>query len=138
MLAPQFVYGHVVRDCHNLIAGAPFEGGKASPLWADIAAKIDALGSSAAVKQRLRSEAQSALLGTLRPSLVKLMAVCEDQRSRATTDDGVWKLPKGEEYYAYRLADQTTTSMTAAEIHAVWECRKWRASGVRWKPSWPR
>ena len=119
VLAPQFVYGHVIRDCHNLIAGAPFENGKASPLWADITSKVDALGITAPVKQRLKNDAQSALLGTLRPSLVKLMAVCEDQRARATTDDGVWKLPKGDEYYAYRLADQTTTDMTAAEIHEL-------------------
>jgi len=117
VLAPQFVYSHVVRDCRNVITGAPFDNGKASPLWADVTAKIDALNIDAANKQRLKADAQKALLGVVRPAFVKLMAVAEDQRTRATTDDGVWKLPKGEEYYAYRLADQTTTDMTAAEIH---------------------
>ena len=119
VLAPQFVYGHVIRDCQNLIAGAPFENGKGSPLWADITTKIDGLTVGASVKQRLKNDAQSALLLTLRPALVKLMAACEDQRSRATTDDGVWKLPMGDEYYAYRLADETTTDMTASEIHEL-------------------
>ena len=117
VLAPQFVYGHVERDCRNVISGAPFDGGKASPLWADVTAKIDALGLAPAAKQKLKDDAQRTLLAVVRPAFAKLMEAAEDQRARATVDDGVWKHPRGDEYYAYRLAEQTTTDMTAAEIH---------------------
>jgi uncharacterized protein (DUF885 family) len=34
-----------------------------------------------------------------------------------TSDAGVWKLPDGEAYYEYLLKSQTTTSLSAEEIH---------------------
>ena len=39
-------------------------------------------------------------------------------RRRATSDAGVWKLPRGDEYYAWALRAGTTTRMTPDEIHA--------------------
>jgi uncharacterized protein (DUF885 family) len=38
-------------------------------------------------------------------------------RRRATSDAGVWKLPRGDEYYAWVLRAATTTRMTPDEIH---------------------
>jgi uncharacterized protein (DUF885 family) len=40
---------------------------------------------------------------------------------RAKSNDyaGVWKLPDGKEYYNYALRNNTTTEMTADEIHAI-------------------
>jgi uncharacterized protein (DUF885 family) len=44
---------------------------------------------------------------------------------KATDDAGVWKLPNGDAYYAYMLKSQTTTSLSAAEIHKTgWEQNK--------------
>jgi uncharacterized protein (DUF885 family) len=40
-----------------------------------------------------------------------------NRQKRDSTDDGAWKLPDGDAYYASRLADYTTTDMTAEEIH---------------------
>ena len=40
------------------------------------------------------------------------------QKSLKTNDDaGVWKLPNGDAYYQYLLKSQTTTTLTADEIH---------------------
>jgi uncharacterized protein (DUF885 family) len=39
-------------------------------------------------------------------------------RRRATSDAGVWKLPRGDEYYAWALRAGTTTNMTPGQIHA--------------------
>ena len=38
---------------------------------------------------------------------------------KPTSDAGVWKLPEGDAYYQYLLKSQTTTSLSAAEIHAT-------------------
>jgi len=38
-------------------------------------------------------------------------------RRRATSDAGVWKLPRGDEYYAWVLRAGTTTRMTPDQIH---------------------
>src|SRR3546814_20401721 len=38
-------------------------------------------------------------------------------RPRATHDAGVWRLPKGDAYYAYALRFATPTGMSAEEVH---------------------
>lgn len=51
------------------------------------------------------------------PALDRQIAELEAQRKRATSDAGVWKLPQGEEYYAWALRTATTTKMTPEEVH---------------------
>ena len=118
VLAPKFVYANVLRDCRNVIAGAPFGGGKASPLLADITGKIGKLDISEPEKRKLRADALRAVRSAVGPAYRKLIATVEGQSARAGTADGVWHLPDGDAYYAFCLKDQTTTDMTAAEIHA--------------------
>src|SRR6476659_4757785 len=50
------------------------------------------------------------------PAYCKLIAFFEGQLTRSTTDDGVWKLPDGDAYYAYRLRSMTTTRMTPQAV----------------------
>jgi uncharacterized protein (DUF885 family) len=40
-------------------------------------------------------------------------------REKSTTDAGVWKFPDGHEFYDYMLQVNTTTNMTADEIHQI-------------------
>lgn len=40
-------------------------------------------------------------------------------RAKSNNDAGVWKFPDGEAYYNYALRNNTTTDMTADEIHAI-------------------
>ena len=51
------------------------------------------------------------------PALDRQIAELEAHRARATSDAGVWKLPRGDEYYAWTLRAGTTTRMTPDEIH---------------------
>jgi len=51
------------------------------------------------------------------PALDRQIAELEAHRKRATSDAGVWKLPQGDEYYAWALRAGTTTRMTPDEIH---------------------
>jgi|SaaInlLV_10m_DNA_2_1039722.scaffolds.fasta_scaffold00190_17 uncharacterized protein (DUF885 family) len=39
--------------------------------------------------------------------------------SQTATNDGVWSLPNGDEYYAYKLKCHTTTDLTADQIHEL-------------------
>ncbi len=51
------------------------------------------------------------------PALARQLAELETHRRRANADAGVWKLPRGDEYYAWTLRAATTTRMTPDEIH---------------------
>jgi uncharacterized protein (DUF885 family) len=53
------------------------------------------------------------------PALDRQIAELESQRKRATSDAGVWKLPRGDEYYAWALRAGTTTQMTPEQIHTM-------------------
>ena len=120
VLAPRFSYLNALRDCRNVLSGAPFESrpdAANSPLWADIGAKIDSLKVEPGVQQKLRADALRVLVTSVRPAFLKLMSVCQEQAGRARSDGGVWKLPEGEAFYANRLVHHTTTTATAGEIH---------------------
>jgi len=121
IMPPKFVYGLVLDSCREVIAGAPFDAsGKKSALLEDIEGKVAALkDADAATKASLLADATAALTGAVQPAYGKLIALLQAHEKRTTTDDGVWKLPEGGEFYAYQLRGSTTTRLTAAEIHAL-------------------
>ncbi len=121
ILPPRFVFGLVIDSCREVIAGAPFDAsGKKSALLEDIEGKVAALKEAdAATKAALLADATAALTGAVKPAYEKLIALLQAQEKVATTDDGVWKLPDGGEFYAYQLRGSTTTNLTAEQIHAL-------------------
>jgi len=55
----------------------------------------------------------------VKPALARQIAVLEAIRPQATHDAGVWRLPEGEAFYANGLKSNTTTTLSAAEIHKM-------------------
>jgi len=55
----------------------------------------------------------------IKPALARQVAVLEAIRPQATHDAGVWRLPDGEAFYANGLKSNTTTTLSAAEIHKM-------------------
>ena len=53
------------------------------------------------------------------PALDAQMALLTGLQGKATHDAGVWRLPDGEAYYAQMLANQTTTTLSPAEVHKM-------------------
>ena len=117
---PRFVYDHVLRDARNMLAGQPLDaGGDVNLVFADFSQKIDALDIGSDTRERLLAEATDALQTDYRRGFEAVIAEMERQQALATTDDGVWKLPDGEAYYAWQLGRYTTTDMSADEIHQL-------------------
>ncbi len=61
------------------------------------------------------ARATSVVADGIYPALDRQMAALK--ALKANEDAGAWKLPQGEAYYQYLLKSQTTTSLSAAEIH---------------------
>ena len=116
---PKFVYEKVSGAARNVISGAPFEDGEDSPLWSDIQTKIDKLETTQDKKDVLLADAKDALLTSVQPAYISLLAMFDAQAGEAKADDGAWKLPGGSDYYNVRLKHYTTTNLTADEIHDI-------------------
>jgi uncharacterized protein (DUF885 family) len=116
---PKFVYGHVIRDAGNVLKGLPFEedSDDVNLLLNDFKTKVDKLDLDDETRKELYEGATTALLTSVGPAYRDMIAAMEAQQAKASTDDGVWKLPNADEYYAYRLKRITSTDMTADEIH---------------------
>ncbi|HAE27143.1 MULTISPECIES: DUF885 domain-containing protein [Hyphomonas] len=119
---PAFVYKYVLSDAQGVITGVPFDdSGKDSPLMGDFRKKVTGLVENGTITQaeadQLLDEATDALTNSVGPAYKAAIAELGEQAKTATTDDGAWKLPDGDAYYASRLTDYTTTDMTAEEIH---------------------
>jgi len=117
VIVPKFVFPYVISDGKNLITGAPYDDGKDSTLFADFKGKVDKLEISADEKAALIEQAKTAMLENVKPAYEKLIGYLGELEKKATTDDGAWKLPDGDEFYQHRLNVYTTTDMTAEEIH---------------------
>lgn len=121
ILPPKFVFPQVIDQARIVITGAPFSsGGDDSPLYADIKAKVAALADVAQdQREQLLASAADALTQSVGPAYEKLMNRLSQLEEQASTDDGVWRLPDGEAYYAFRLRQATTTDMGPDEIHTL-------------------
>ena len=121
--APKFEIERVISGSRTLITGAPFDGGKDSPLWADAKAKIAKLQSSGKVSgneaKTLLENARTSILG-VKPAYSRVIAWAQSELPTAPSGRvGAISLPGGAEYYAAALKLNTTLDLTADQIHDI-------------------
>lgn len=122
---PYFAFESVINEAGKVITGAPFdESGEDSAVWADAKAKIANLLEQGEIDQakadQLTADIRTALIEEWQPAYERLIAWQEEDRVNATAEaQGVSALPNGIAYYNERLANQTTTNLTADEIHEI-------------------
>lgn len=121
--APKFAVERVITGSKTLTAGAPFEAGADSPLWADAKAKVSKLQAagktSASDAGQLLADSRAAILA-LAPAYGRVIAWANSELPTAPSGRvGAVSLPGGKDYYAAALKLATTTDLTAAQIHAI-------------------
>ncbi|WP_203311076.1 DUF885 domain-containing protein [Sphingomonas beigongshangi] len=117
--APKFEMERVIAGSRAIITGAPFDGGADSPLWADAKAKVAGLKLSAPQAAALLDDARASLL-TIKPAYERVIAWAEADLPTAPSGRvGANSLPGGAEWYAAALRTNTTTDLTAEQIHQI-------------------
>ena len=119
IIAPKFVFEHVIRDSKNILVGAPFDDGENSTILADFTKKINKIELSDSEKSTLSTNIKTALTNGLKPGYEQLISYLTELEAKADTRDGAWKFPEGEAFFDNALNRTTTTNFTANEIHNI-------------------
>lgn len=122
---PRFAFDFVIDESTKVISGIPFdESATDSAVWADVKTKVGDLQKKGAIDQKqadaMLADARAALTGPFKAAYLELIAWQKQDREKAPEKtSGVGALPNGAAYYNERLANHTTTTLTADEIHAI-------------------
>lgn len=116
VVPPRFVIEHVLASMREFAGQAP----SGNPLHRHFAGKVAALpGLDEAERSALLDRCTQLIETGVVPAYRRLIAALEQQLPLATTDDGAWKLPDGDAYYAWRLRSETTTDLTPQQVHDI-------------------
>jgi uncharacterized protein (DUF885 family) len=125
-ITPAFALDGVIEQTKAVITGAPFNANAAedSDIWADIKQEANTLVESDAMTQEtadaLLAEAKEALTKQFQPAYESIVEWAENEKDKAPKiSTGIGDQPNGAAYYKHRLATQTTTDLTADEIHQI-------------------
>lgn len=114
-IPPRFVIRRVLDEMVAFIA-PPAEQ---NPLYTVFAEKLAKLKLSEAQRQQLLRDAATEIERTVYPAYRQLIDYFTALELKASEDDGVWKLPDGDAYYAYCLRSNTTTDYTPQQVHEM-------------------
>ncbi|HST30793.1 MAG TPA: DUF885 domain-containing protein [Chthoniobacterales bacterium] len=116
IIPPRFVVEEVLKEMTEFVAKPVPENILASA-FKEHAAKIDKLND----QQRgdFQKRVESSIATHVYPAYQKLITYFQELLPKTTTDDGVWKLPNGDAFYAYTLRSNTTTDMPPNAVHEL-------------------
>ncbi|MEO8044639.1 MAG: DUF885 domain-containing protein [Spartobacteria bacterium] len=114
ILPPRFVVEEVLLEMSDFVAKPAAENVLATS-FKERVGKIEKLTEKDRADFQARVE--TAIRQSVYPSYRKLIDYFNGVLPKTTTDDGVWKLPDGDEFYAYALRQNTTTTLKPQELH---------------------
>ncbi len=120
---PKFQIETIISGSERLTSGAPYGAGPDAALWADVKSKTEALVTAGKLPRAdadaLLGEARTAILD-LKPAYGRVIAWAKSELPTAPSGKvGAITLPGGAAYYANELRLNTTTDLTADQIHSI-------------------
>jgi len=113
-MPPKILLEKVVTQADGIATTAPEQ----SPFIHPFDKFPDAI--SEADRKRLRAAGLAAVRDSVTPAYVKFTAfVKDDYAPHGRTEPGAWALPDGAAWYAFRVKESTTTSLSPEEIHQL-------------------
>ena len=116
VVAPDFVLDKTLVGLRAFIEG----GAAQNPLVTTLPRRLEkAEDMSDDAKADLTKRVTTSVADKVIPAYQSLIKLHEDMRKTATHDAGIWRIPNGKEIYQIALRSNTTTDMTADQIHNV-------------------
>lgn len=126
VVSPYFAMEGVANQSRKIISGQPFDADAEtdSAIWADVQRKVTGLLENDLLSEdeanALQAEAKDALLSSFGPAYEAIITWAEEERlSSPDVATGIGVQEGGDAYYAHLLAQQTTTDLSADEIHTI-------------------
>lgn len=116
ILPPRFVVEKTLKEMNAFVAQPAAENILATSFKERVAKLKDLTDAQRADFQ---ARVETAVTDRVYPAYQKLIDYFVGVLPKTTTDDGVWKLPDGDAYYAYMLRKSTTTTLKPEEVHAL-------------------
>jgi uncharacterized protein (DUF885 family) len=116
VLPPRFVFDRVRNDLEKLVQ-APVDESVFYTSLVEGLADLDTINDDD--RRELEGNALSVIEQSVYPAYRKLIDYWIELREQATDDDGVWKLPDGDAYYAFLLRHHTSTQYSPEQIHQL-------------------
>jgi uncharacterized protein (DUF885 family) len=121
---PRFAYDQSQEEVRRLTTGAPFDGGPDAALFADAKAKSAALKTAGKIDEAqavaFDKAVAEAMTVKMKPAYQRLGAwLAADREQSSAEPKGAGSLPDGVAFYNAMLRQQTTTDLTADQIHAL-------------------
>ena len=113
--APDFVYVHVINQLDELMN----HDLQNHPLYSQFVNKISKTDISEENQTALVKELEEVINNHVTRGFGLLKDFMVKTQKYANTDDGIWSLPNGDEYYQLQIRSYTTTDYTANEIHEM-------------------
>ncbi|MBK8285809.1 MAG: DUF885 domain-containing protein, partial [Ahniella sp.] len=118
ILPPTFVVEKVLDEMRRFVATAP----KEHILYTSFVEKLDKLPAGTldtAARERLLAEVERSVTQSVFPAYQQFITYYQELQPKTKGNHGVWALPDGEAFYAFAVREQTTTDMTADEVHVM-------------------
>ncbi|QBB71068.1 DUF885 domain-containing protein [Pseudolysobacter antarcticus] len=118
IIPPKFTVEEVLKQMDGFTA----KPSKENPLYVSFKTKLDKIPADKldqAKRDSLLAGVDQAIQQSVYPAYKKLIDYFTQLQPKAQSNDGAWRLPNGDAYYAYRVREETTTDMTPEQVHQL-------------------
>ncbi len=116
LLPPRFVIDKTLVQMQTFIEAKPEE----HLLYQNLAKKLDAIGTlPGSQRAELLGQARNAIETVVYPAYRELIAYFLTLQGKVSENYGVWKLPEGDQFYAYMVRHHTTSDLTPEDVHQL-------------------
>jgi uncharacterized protein (DUF885 family) len=118
IVPPEFLVTKVLKQMRDFVE-AGVDANVLVTSFVEKLGKIPEAEMDQATRDRLLAEVKTVVESDVFPAYGKLIGHFEGLAPRALRNDGAWAMPDGKAYYEHQVRSNTTTDMSADEIHAL-------------------